>query len=204
VTVTIMSSVLGVAAPRPAYLHEVYEAACDASPSACAVEIPVYRGTAERWSYAAVDGAANALAKVLAPRVTAADSVIAISLPRCSVAVYVAQLATLKCGAAYTCLDPHFPADRMRFVLNDSAPVAVLTTGSGLPAGAVPPGTAAADPSAVIDVMSFLGSRQGAGAWVGEPRLAKPVHLTPASLAYIIYTSGTTGVPKVRTGFAMA
>jgi len=39
----------------------------------------------------------------------------------------VALLAILKSGAAYLPLDPEYPEDRLRFMLEDSAPAALLT-----------------------------------------------------------------------------
>ena len=55
------------------------------------------------------------------------ECVVSILLPKHSHHLYVAQLAVLKAGAAYTCLDPSFPEEHIRFIVEDSWSVAVLT-----------------------------------------------------------------------------
>jgi len=69
-----------------------------------------------RLTYAEADGLADALAVRLAPLVTE-ESVVAILLPRRNHLVYVAQLAVLKAGGAYTCIEPGLPPERVRFIL---------------------------------------------------------------------------------------
>ena len=45
-------------------------------------------------------------------------------------AVMVALLGVLKAGGAYVPLDPGYPAERLRFMLNDSTPTVVLVHGA--------------------------------------------------------------------------
>ena len=154
----------------PVLLHDFFSAARRRWPDQVAIDIPPGRGRPERvtLTYAEVEAAADALAAVLRPLVSV-DRVVAIQIPRTSPGVYVAQLAVLKAGGAFTCLDPAFPPARVDEILADSCAVALLTAGedgivvTGLtqPEAPVPP----ADPG-------------------------------PSSLAYVIYTSGTTGRPK--------
>ena len=42
----------------------------------------------------------------------------------------VGVLAVLKAGGAYVPLDPSYPIERLSYMLEDSAPVAVLTHGA--------------------------------------------------------------------------
>ena len=44
-----------------------------------------------------------------------------------SLEMVVGLLAVLKAGGAYVPLDPSYPLDRLSYMLEDSAPVAVLT-----------------------------------------------------------------------------
>lgn len=55
------------------------------------------------------------------------ECVVSILLPKHSHHLYVAQLAAvLKAGAAYTCIDPSFPEEYIRFIVEDSQSVVVL------------------------------------------------------------------------------
>ena len=99
----------------------------------------------------------------------------------------VALLAVLKSGGAYVPLDPAYPPERLRFMLEDSAPIALLIQGhlrelfAGLP-GSLP----------VLDLTDTA-------AWQEKPDTnpdPSSIGLTPSHLAYVIYTSGSTGTPK--------
>ena len=100
----------------------------------------------------------------------------------------VGLLAILKAGGAYVPLDPGYPAARLAFMLEDSAPVALLADSAGQAALA---GQDIAVP--VID-LGDAGSR-----WAHEPAAnldCAGLGLTSRHLAYVIYTSGSTGAPK--------
>jgi non-ribosomal peptide synthetase component F len=99
----------------------------------------------------------------------------------------VGLLGVLKAGGAYVPLDPEYPEERLRYMLEDSAPVALLTQGNkkGMFAGV-------REDLVEID----LG---GAGSWERneESNLeGAEVGLRAEHLAYVIYTSGSTGLPK--------
>jgi non-ribosomal peptide synthetase component F len=111
------------------------------------------------------------------------DARVALAMPR-SAGLVEAELAILKCGGAYVPLDPGNPGERLREVLDDSSPAALLTTselaerfaGLGLPVLAVD---------------------AGAPAWASLPETNPLVEgLTAEHLAYVTYTSGSTGRPK--------
>ena len=170
--------------PGPQLLHEVFEAVARRMPDQVAIEVPPAGSPPRRrFTYAEVDRLANALAARLAPFV-AGESVVAILLPRRDHLVYVAQLAVMKAGGAYTCVEPGIRPERLRFVLEDSGAVAAITSqelrgrlaGLGFPAAR----TLTADE----------GVRPAA-----SPPPRRP-WLSPATLCYLIYTSGTTGNPK--------
>jgi amino acid adenylation domain-containing protein len=86
----------------------------------------------------------------------------------------IGALGTLMAGAAYLPLDPAYPPERLRYMLEDAKASAVLTE----PWREV---------STTVPVLS-LGSEE-------EPDLPLP-SVDPWNLAYVIYTSGSTGRPK--------
>lgn len=175
--------------PRhPQLLHEFFEQAAIRWPDHVAVDVPPGLGRPERRTvtYAQLDQQADALATTLRQR-TSGECVIAIQLPRTSEHLYVAQLAVLKAGAAYACIDPSFPDAQFDEILRDSNAIALLTDRAGADRAAV----CGLDPGLTIDVIDWCLQNglpfepAGAPAWV-----------TPQDLAYVIYTSGTTGRPK--------
>ncbi len=96
----------------------------------------------------------------------------------------VAVLAVLKSGAGYVPVDPGYPADRVGFMLAESAPVAVLATAAaaaGLPGGL--PVVVVDDPATGAVLAGLGGGNVPAGAG-------------PRDVAYVVYTSGSTGRPK--------
>ncbi|MEV4642534.1 amino acid adenylation domain-containing protein [Actinoplanes sp. NPDC049548] len=78
-----------------------------------------------RWSYADLDRASDAVAAALAARGAGPESIVGIHLPR-SADLVVAVLGVAKAGAAYLPLDPAFPAARRQFMLDDARPTVVI------------------------------------------------------------------------------
>ena len=77
-------------------------------------------------TYRELDEAANRLAHLLAAQGVGTGKCVALLFTRSADAI-VAMLAVLKTGAAYLPIDPALPAARIRFVLEDAAPVAAIT-----------------------------------------------------------------------------
>src|ERR1700728_2551220 len=99
----------------------------------------------------------------------------------------IALLAVLKAGGAYVPLDPSYPEERLRWMLEDSEPVVLLTEGHlrGLFAGM-------GEQVRVVDVKDWeVWSEEGES---NQERAE--TGLTSRHLAYVIYTSGSTGKPK--------
>lgn len=151
-------------------VQELIEAQAAATPKATAVW-----SRARTMTYAELNDAAARLAATLVERGARPESIVGVYVERCPELV-VALLAALKTGAAVLPLDPDLPADRIAFMLADSAPVTVVT-GPGANEGL-------AGPSAVE--VGDLGSA------TSMPALRQ--HLDTA--AYVLYTSGSTGEPK--------
>ncbi|WP_019925198.1 non-ribosomal peptide synthase/polyketide synthase [Nocardia sp. BMG111209] len=130
-------------------------------------------------TYRELDRRAARLARVLTAHGAGPERVVAVALPR-SADLIVALVAVARTGAAYLPIDPAYPSDRLAFVLDDAAPVLVVTETAT--ADALPRTTA---PHLLLDTVEMPGPGS-------DPVL--PVR--PQNLAYVIYTSGSTGVPK--------
>ena len=78
-------------------------------------------------TYAELDAEANRLARYLRRQGVRPGASVAIMLPR-SIRVYSSILGILKAGAAYVPIDPDYPADRIAWILKDSAAATILTT----------------------------------------------------------------------------
>jgi amino acid adenylation domain-containing protein len=95
----------------------------------------------------------------------------------------VGMLAVLKAGGAYLPLDPKYPRERLRFMLEDAGAPAVLTDSES--ALALPQTRARL---VLLDAPHAADTLESGG--------APSVPATPDNLAYLIYTSGSTGRPK--------
>jgi len=136
-------------------------------------------------SYAELNRRANQLAHHLNTLGIAPEQVVGLCFER-SPEMVIALLAVLKAGAAYLPLDPQYPRERLRFMLEDAGARLLLT--SARHRAMVDELTSHTLPRIVVDSST-------------EVFDAEPAH-NPASrvdfnnLAYIIYTSGSTGRPK--------
>ncbi|MBA4189784.1 MAG: amino acid adenylation protein [Planctomycetaceae bacterium] len=173
---------------EPRLLHEFFARAATLWPENIAVDVPP--STAQPFrrtiTYAELGRQTDVLAAYLREFVTR-ECVVAILLPRNSEHIYLAQLAVLKAGAAYVCIDPSFPDAQVGTILTDASPVAVLTDATGVTRVRATDHTQ----TCVMDVVGWLARLDSRVANLGPADW-----LTPHSLAYLIYTSGTTGRPK--------
>ncbi|MEJ5904810.1 amino acid adenylation domain-containing protein, partial [Pseudomonas kermanshahensis] len=157
-------------------LHGLFEAQVRRTPTAIAL-------VAEEGelSYRQLDEQANRLAHHLIGLGVKPDDRVAICVER-GLSMVVGLLAILKAGGAYVPVDPGYPAERIRHMLSDSAPLAVLAHSA---TREVVHGT----PVQLIDLDQPCWEAQP----ISNPRVAA---LNASHLAYVIYTSGSTGQPK--------
>ncbi|MFY1704939.1 MupA/Atu3671 family FMN-dependent luciferase-like monooxygenase [Micromonospora sp. WMMA1923] len=182
-------------APGPARLiHDAVAEQVRRTPDAVAV---VHGDT--RLSYAELAERADRLAARLRAVGARPGTLVGICAGR-SAELVVALLAVLRSGAAYVPLDPEYPLARLRLMLDDAEPVAVLVDEAGreclgpLPAGPrlVDLADAAADDGPERDA----DDRPERDADGGAEPVAAVDDVLAGDAAYVIYTSGSTGRPK--------
>ena len=165
--------------PRDLCLHQLFEAQAERTPDATAL-----LWNEERLSYAQLECRSNQLAHHLISLGVGPESLVGIYLNR-TPSVLVAILGVLKAGAAYVPLDPAYPKQRIKFILEDTR-AALLLTESALLDDAKSLGASCRFLSLDAD-WSTISSRA-----TNPPETG----VRPANLAYVIYTSGSTGQPK--------
>ncbi|QCI11573.1 amino acid adenylation domain-containing protein [Pseudomonas putida] len=132
-------------------------------------------------TYADLDRAANALALRLREQGVGPEVRVGLLGER-SLATMVALVAIAKAGGVYVPLDPDYPEQRLRFMLQDSGIVLLLGQQALLDRFAGQTGFA---------TLALDGVASGPGVSEGPAS-----NLHPDNLAYVIYTSGSTGQPK--------
>ena len=167
----------GVPLPESPLVHRRFEAQVRAVPDAIAV-------TFEHWqlTYRELNARANQLARSLRTAGVGPEVLVGIFMER-SLEMVIGMLAVLKAGGAYLPLDPGYPAERLRFMLDDSSTTIVLTQER---LRAQLPMTSAVVLS--VDAEWPTLSRHSDEDVVADVSLE--------NLAYVIYTSGSTGRPK--------
>ncbi|HEX8559858.1 MAG TPA: amino acid adenylation domain-containing protein [Pyrinomonadaceae bacterium] len=161
----------------PALVHELFERQAARAPDRVAVS----SGRGDR-SYRELNERANRIAHHLRARGVGPDVVVAVCVGR-SFEMVAALLGVLKAGGCYVPLDPAYPEERLRLMLEDSGATLLLTE------------------------RRFAGGLEGraarlvlldddAAGLAGESAADPPRAAAPENLAYVIYTSGSTGRPK--------
>ncbi len=158
-------------------IHQLIEEQARCSPDATAV---VFQG--RHLTYRELDEQANRLATRLRKRGAGLEVIVGICAER-SLEMMVGLLAILKSGAAYLPLDPAFPAERLRFMLEDSKARILLTDQQERTHFSAPG----------IDTLLIDSAREHDDANSSPASAAKA---RGPNLAYVIYTSGSTGKPK--------
>ncbi|MEL5955381.1 amino acid adenylation domain-containing protein [Streptomyces sp. CLV115] len=167
----LLAGSAGPAGPATVPLPELVTRQAARTPDAPAVESPGHT-----LSYARLDDRVARLAGRLVRLGAGPGRIVALALARGS-DWPVAALAVQRAGAAYLPVDPAHPAERIRRVLAEAAPV-LLVTG---------PGAAPLDTGLPVLVLDE-------DAWAGEPLPPGGPELHGA--AHVIHTSGSTGTPK--------
>jgi amino acid adenylation domain-containing protein len=164
-------------------MHELFEAQVERAPDGIAVVFTSTSsgdGEEQQLTYRQLNDRAEQLARQLRSMGVKPGVLVGICMER-SVEMVVALLGILKAGGAYVPIDPAYPAERVDFMIEDSAMSFLLTQDrlrDGLQQGR--------HRVASVEKLSLDYSVE----MIGGKRAQ------PDDLAYVIYTSGSTGKPK--------
>ncbi|MGI9308049.1 MAG: amino acid adenylation domain-containing protein, partial [Gammaproteobacteria bacterium] len=160
--------------PSDQCIHTLFESQAAANPNATAV---VFED--QRLTYEALNKQANQLAHQLIQSGVTAGTLVGLSMQR-SADLIVGVLGILKAGGAYVPLDPNYPADRLRFIVEDSRCDIVVSHSS-----------------VEYDKQGFDGTLICTDQLSADLAETNPKSgVTADDLIYVIYTSGSTGKPK--------
>ena len=154
-------------------IHHFLERNADKTPDKIAL-----RFMQQSMSYAELNRKANALAHRILETTKGKNAVVAIMLER-SFEMLIAIYAVLKAGCAYMPIDPHFPHERIGFMLEDSDAEIVLSDTKW---------NRNTWDRQFISVADF--------AFDSYSSENPQTNVTSQDTAYVIYTSGSTGKPK--------
>ncbi|USG59768.1 LLM class flavin-dependent oxidoreductase [Sneathiella marina] len=160
----------GISYPQDVRIHDVIKSQTQKTPTKNALE-----ADGEILTYTELDKRTDALASALAQRGAGRGTVIGLCLER-SADLIISMLAILKTGAAYLPLDPSYPAERVAFMLEDSAAPLIIAS-------------PATELKFRLDSQKIIYPDAEAGAFTAPDGES-------ADLAYLMYTSGSTGIPK--------
>jgi amino acid adenylation domain-containing protein len=174
----------GAVSLRHAALHEPFFERAEREPDAVALI-----AGEERLTCRELVERARQLARFLRRHGVGPEARVGVCLRR-TPDLIAALLGVLEAGGAYVPLDPAYPAERLRFSLEDSGAEWLIAEGPPLP-WPLPRGAGEGNPLPLssglclfpLPCLSPLSRSAGEGA-------------SPENLAYLIYTSGSTGRPK--------
>lgn len=163
--------------PRNSCLHGLFEGQAARTPTATAL---IWDD--EELSYSALNIKANRLAHYLKARGVGPESKVVVCVNRSS-HMMVGILGILKAGGTYVPVDPEYPEERIKYVLNNSGARVLLTQAhlrDNLP-----------DFSNGLVCLD-----QDWPQIAAYPETDVDALIDPANTAYVIYTSGSTGRPN--------
>ena len=176
--------------PEEKCIHHLFEEQAERTPEAIAVEFED-----QQITYRELNRRANQLAHYLITLGIGPEKLVGICVER-SIEMVVGLWGILKAGGAYLPLDPSYPEERLRFMLEDAQASVLLTTEkliedrkSRMEDGN--PQSLSFDPQLQIVCLD-----RDASAVQRQNTQNPRYHTGSENLAYIIYTSGSTGRPK--------
>lgn len=164
---------------RERLIHQWLEERAGSMPEAAAVTCG-----SRTLTYRELNERSNRLARTLRERGAAPDTIVGVLAVR-SPEMMVAIMAVLKAGAAYMPIDPAYPTERIRYMLEDSG-TSLLLAQRPLADEAWTQGAGYEGDLLLLDDAGLYEQDGGDLEQVIDSR----------QLAYVLYTSGSTGRPK--------
>jgi amino acid adenylation domain-containing protein/FkbM family methyltransferase len=181
--------------PKDKTIHELFEEQVKRTPDNIAIVGPsvsvgaivraINQSPLHQITYKELNEKSHQPAGILRDNGVLTDDIVAIKIQR-SIEMIIAILGILKAGGAYLPIDPEYPEERIKYMLNDSKVKCLIKASNNFSnfnfRGSIE----------VIFIDEVLNK-------IGPEGTSSHLHLSPSpvtSLAYIIYTSGSTGKPK--------
>ena len=152
-----------------------FERQVEKFPHQTAVKTPQYE-----WTYETLNRMANRTAYGILESCDPQKNSVALLFDH-DAPMIAGMLGALKAGKTYIPLDPHYPEQRLAYMLEDSQASVIVTNNVQMAMAR----SLAGDRLPIINVDEFSGRED-------NPRL----EISPDTVAYILYTSGSTGQPK--------
>ncbi|MFC2145980.1 amino acid adenylation domain-containing protein, partial [Acidobacteriota bacterium] len=190
--------------PQDKTIHALFQEHVEKTPDNIATAGPLeikyrtYMSNITYISYHELNQKSNQLASLLKEKGVGPDTIVGFMVER-SIAMIVGILGILKAGGAYLPIDPDYPQERIKYMLEDSGAKILVT---------VPVLSEKFKKLLIVNCQLLIVNETPPN----HRRLNNPpneansinnyqltinnLQLEQASLAYIIYTSGTTGKPK--------
>ncbi|KAA3658966.1 MAG: amino acid adenylation domain-containing protein, partial [Chloroflexi bacterium] len=190
--------------PIPDHLcvHQLFAAQTAQTPNAVAV-----RFQTQQLTYAELNAKANQLAHHLQAQGIGPETLVGVCMTR-TPDLIVALLGTLKAGGAYIPIDPTYPSERIKFMIEDAQPQVIIADEaiscqlSAISQGNKKQKTENGKQKTTPHSQLTINNSQLIILPSDWPQITHyPVtnpktEISPDNLAYVIYTSGSTGRPK--------
>ena len=164
--------------PKDKTVVDLFEEQATKTPTAIAV---VFEG--EQFSYKQLNERANQLAHYLTSKGVKAETLVPICIER-SLEMIVGILGILKAGGAYVPIDPEYPEERIKFMLEDSNAKVILSSSQS------------SQKLSTLNDLIIIELDSQSVKINEQPTDNLPAIAAADNLAYVIYTSGSTGNPK--------
>ena len=161
--------------PKDKTIVDFFEEQVKKTPDNIAV---IFEG--KKLTYKQLNKKANSLARYLINEKNIRKNNIVLILLNRSIEMMVSILAVLKSGAAYLPIDPTYPEDRIKYIIDDSSCDLILTSSDIF--------GEKNDKIIYLDNINYLLNSYS------DSNLN--LTIDPEDISYIIYTSGSTGTPK--------